>query len=78
MLLNPKSIFFEEKRKDPDSYINKIRHMDLNEIEKTISEIFAMEKTEYSLGIRGEELFDSTDPRHASLYCIKARKGDGP
>ena len=74
MLLNPKSFFFEEKRRDPASYINKIKHVDLNDIEKTISQSFIVEKTEYFLGIRGEELFDSKDPSYASLYCIKAKK----
>ncbi|RJP69357.1 MAG: class I SAM-dependent methyltransferase [Candidatus Abyssobacteria bacterium SURF_17] len=74
MLLNPESFFFEEKRKDPTSYINNIKHIDINAVEKAISEIFIIEKAEYFLGIRGEKLFDSTDPRHASLYCIKAKK----
>jgi len=74
ILLNPKSSFFEEKRRDPASYVNKIKHTDLDEIERTISQIFAIEKTEYFLGIRGEELFDSNDPHYASLYCIKAKK----
>ena len=74
MLLNPKSLFFREKRKDPASYINKIKHMSLNDVEKTISQIFIVQKIEYFLGIRGEELLDSKDSRYASLYCIKAKK----
>jgi ubiquinone/menaquinone biosynthesis C-methylase UbiE len=74
MLLNPKSLFFEKKRKQPESYINKIKHPDIQSIQKTISELFCIEKAEFFLGIRGEEIFNSTDPRYASLYCIKARK----
>jgi len=75
MLLNPKSFFFEEKRSDPASYVNKIKHVDLDGIEKTISQIFIIKKTEYFLGIRGEDIFNSNDPRYASLYCIRAKKG---
>jgi ubiquinone/menaquinone biosynthesis C-methylase UbiE len=74
MLLNPKSFFFQEKRRDAASYINKIKHTDSNEIERTISRLFIIEKTEYFLGIRGKELFHTNDPGQASLYCIKARK----
>lgn len=75
MLLNPGSLFFGEKRKESASYVNKIKHVDLDDIEQTISQIFTIEKTEYFLGIKGEDLFDSNDPRHASLYCIKAKRG---
>ncbi|MGD9109587.1 MAG: class I SAM-dependent methyltransferase, partial [Phycisphaerales bacterium] len=51
MLLNPQSQFFKEKIKNPDSYINKIRHTDLSDIERTIAENFSVE-TEYFLGIK--------------------------
>jgi len=44
MLLNPQSFFFDEKRRNPASYINKIKHVDLNDIEKTISQSFIVEK----------------------------------
>ncbi|RJP23838.1 MAG: class I SAM-dependent methyltransferase [Candidatus Abyssobacteria bacterium SURF_5] len=74
MLLNPESFFFKQKRRDPESYVNKIRHVNLKAIEQAISQIFALEKTEYFLGIRGPELFKSADPAHSSLYCVKAKK----
>ncbi|GAB4348244.1 MAG: hypothetical protein Kow0099_30710 [Candidatus Abyssubacteria bacterium] len=74
MLLNPQSDFFREKTRDPASYVNKIKHTNMPEMEKVISEIFRIEKTEYYLGIRGRELFETTDPTQASLYCIKAKK----
>lgn len=75
MLLNPQSEFFREKTKKPDSYINKIRHMDLMEIEKTIAEYFSFE-TEYILGIKGTKIFQSTDCDIASLYVIKGIKNN--
>ena len=73
MLLNPESEFFREKIKNPDSYINKIKHTDLKEIERTIAKYFAV-KTEYFLGIKGTEIFQSQDSDVASLYAIKGTK----
>ncbi len=73
MLLNPESEFFREKTKQEDSYINRIRHTDLKEIERTIAEYFSIE-TEYILGIKGAEIFQSTDSNIASLYVIKGIK----
>lgn len=73
MLLNPESEFFQEKTKNPDSYVNKIKHTDLTEIERTIAEYFSV-KTEYFLGIKGTEIFQSQDSNVASLYVIKGAK----
>ena len=73
MLLNPESEFFQEKTKSPDSYINKIKHTNLREIEETVAKYFSI-KTEYFLGIKGMEIFQSCDPNVASLYVIKGIK----
>ena len=73
MLLNPQSEFFKEKTGNPASYINKIRHTDLKEIERTVAEYFSV-KMEYFLGIRGMEIFQTEDPDLAALYVMKGRK----
>jgi len=73
MLLNPQSEFFKEKSNNPTSYANKIKHTDLREIERTIAEYFSV-KTEYFLGIKGQEIFESRQPNLASLYVIKGKK----
>jgi ubiquinone/menaquinone biosynthesis C-methylase UbiE len=73
MLLNPDSEFFKEKSKNPDSYINKIKHTDLREIEKTIAEYFSIQ-TEYFLGIKDRQILESQQPELASLYVIKGKK----
>ena len=73
MLLNPESEFFCEKRKNPDSYINRIKHVNLKEIENVIAKFFSIE-TEYFLGIEGIEIFQSRDSDTASLYVIKGIK----
>jgi len=75
MLLNPESEFFKEKVKNPDSYINKIRHTNLREIERTIAKYFPV-KTEYFLGIKCNEIFQSQDSNLASLYVVKGEKKD--
>jgi len=73
MLLNPGSEFFKEKTRNPASYVNKIKHADLKEIEKTIAEYFSVQ-TEYFLGIKGQEIFESQNHNLASLYIIKGKK----
>ncbi len=73
MLLNPESEFFKEKTRKPDSYINKIKHTSINEIEKTIAEYFTI-RTELFLGIKGKDIFESCSPDLASLYVIKGKK----
>ena len=73
MLLNPESEFFKEKTQNPDSYINKIKHINLREIEEAVAKYFFV-KTEYFLGIKGTEIFQSRDSNAASLYVIKGKK----
>jgi ubiquinone/menaquinone biosynthesis C-methylase UbiE len=73
MLLNPQSEFFKEKSGNPASYVNKIRHIDLKDIERTIAGYFYVQ-TEYFLGIRSAEIFQTEDPDLAALYVIKGKK----
>jgi len=70
MLLNPESEFFKQRIKNPASYINKIRHTNLGEIEGAVAEYFTINKIEYFLGIEGTRIFQSGDPNVASLYVI--------
>jgi len=73
MLLNPQSEFFKEKTRNPDSYVNKIKHTDLKKIERAVLEYFSI-KTEYFLGIKEAEIFQSRDSNLASLYIINGIK----
>jgi ubiquinone/menaquinone biosynthesis C-methylase UbiE len=75
MLLNPKSEFFKEKVKNPASYVNKIKHTDLKEIEQTIAEYFSVQ-AEFFLGIRDRQIFQSRDRDLAGLYVIVGKKKD--
>lgn len=74
MMLNPESEFFEEKTSQPESYVNKIKHPYLRQIEEDIQEYFGSIETEYYLGIKGDEIFDTHDPELASLYIIQGVK----
>lgn len=69
MLLNPQSDFFKQRRLEPDSYVNLIRHTDLREIEDAAGKFFDI-KTEYILGVRDEKIFVSKSPDEAALYVI--------
>ena len=73
MLLNPDSAFFTERVKGPTSYVNRMKHRSLQEIEAAIAKYFTFH-TEYFLGISGEDTFESQRPDVASLYVINGTK----
>lgn len=74
MLLNPESEFFKQRTKNHDSYMNKIKHKDLENIEKFIRQHFLVQKIEYFLGIKDKQLFNTLDSRLAGLYIINGVK----
>lgn len=73
LLLNPASVFFKKKQNEVDSYVRKIRHTDLEEIESAMVEMFKTQG-EYFLGIADEQIFPSEEPEMAALYVIKGIK----
>jgi ubiquinone/menaquinone biosynthesis C-methylase UbiE len=73
MLLNPQSAFYKEKARDPASYIQRIRHTNLAEIEYAIAEHFHIQ-TEYFMGVRGPNIFESREPTEAALYVISGTR----
>jgi ubiquinone/menaquinone biosynthesis C-methylase UbiE len=76
MLLNPASEFFKQRVGNPSSYLNKIKHTDLKEIERTIAEYFTIQ-TEYFLGIKQSEIFQAEDSNLAALYIVKGKRRNG-
>jgi len=70
MLLNPASAFYRNKLRNSRSYVRKIRHSDLKEIEVAITREFTVQ-TEYFLGVNGSIVFESRDPARAALYIIQ-------
>lgn len=73
MLLNPASEFFKIRYASENSYIRKLRHTDLQELEQAAAEWFETQG-EFFLGVDGEELFDSADSATAALYIVKGVK----
>lgn len=73
MLLNPRSAFVKEKLRDPGSYIQRMRHRDLDAIEDAARRYFRLE-TEYFMGVRQGEVFESRDPVLAALYVLRGTK----
>ncbi len=73
MLLNPQSNFFKQRVREPDSYVNLIRHTDSQVMEDVMRKFFDI-KTEYILGVRDEEISDSNSPAEAALYAILGKK----
>jgi ubiquinone/menaquinone biosynthesis C-methylase UbiE len=73
MLLNPVSDFFKGKLRDPNSYVRKIRHTDLREIEEVIAENYGVHR-EYQLGVKGDAIFESRDVTDAVLYIIRGTR----
>jgi ubiquinone/menaquinone biosynthesis C-methylase UbiE len=77
LLLNPAGEFFIRKQAEAGSYVQKIRHTDLDEMEAAMAERFAVQG-EYALGISDEEVFASSDPETAALYVLQGRKPVAP
>ncbi|MEZ0329134.1 MAG: class I SAM-dependent methyltransferase [Dissulfuribacterales bacterium] len=74
MLLNTASDFFQSKIKNPDSYVNKIKHPDIKPIEETMGALFDI-RSEYFLGVYGEEVsLKISDKSDAALYIISGVK----
>ena len=73
MLLNPESDFFKKKLRDPSSYVRKIRHSGLREIEDVIAENYSVQ-TEYFLGVESDVVFESRNATEAVLYIINGTR----
>ena len=74
MMLNPESEYFQEHMQRDDSYFRKVRHANLGEMRDYISKFYQIVKEEYFLGIKRQEVFDTSDKRFASLYVIIGKK----
>jgi ubiquinone/menaquinone biosynthesis C-methylase UbiE len=69
MLLNPDSDFFKDRLREPDSYINLMKHKSLSNIENVVREYYTVQ-TEYILGVKGDRILKSNNPSEAVLYVI--------
>lgn len=75
LISNFKSWYFQKEHTETGSYIElKIKHLDNAVLENAISSQFQIESVTLKLGIKGEEVFDTENPKWASLYVISAIK----
>jgi len=75
LMLNPNSNYFQEKYNNNNSYIRKnIKHTNIDEIQKVISQYFNIKNKEYFLGITEQEIVDTDDKSIASLYVLEGKK----
>ena len=74
MMLNPESEYFKEHMQREDSYFRKVQHTNLSEIEAYIARFYRIDRKEYFLGIKGQQVFDTAGKRAASLCVVVGRK----
>lgn len=74
LMLNPESQYFREQAADEDSYFRRVRHTNIGEIKGCISQFYKVIKEEYFLGIRDNDIFETSDERYASLYAVVGEK----
>jgi ubiquinone/menaquinone biosynthesis C-methylase UbiE len=73
LLLNPGSEFYKKKQLEVDSYVRKIKHTHMDEIESSMAAMFQT-KGEYFLGIVGEQVFPDDETETAALYVLQGIK----
>jgi hypothetical protein len=74
LLLNPESLFFKERSRDPDSYVSRIRHTDLKAIEYAVAKDFEIH-TEHYLHINGSNVSKAGSEEEANaVTCPKIQE----
>ncbi len=74
MMLNPESEYFKKHIQKKGSYFKRIKHTNLREMKEDISRFYKITKQEYFLGIKGQQVFDSSDKKYASLYVLVGKR----
>lgn len=74
MVLNPESEYFAGRASRPDSYFRNIKHTNIKEIRDYIAQFYKITKEEYFLGIRDQQIFDTSVKKYTSLYVIVGKK----
>lgn len=74
LMLNPKSRYFLKKYVN-NSYIQKhIKHINVEIIQKVISQYFTIKNNAYFLGIIEQKIIDTTNQDIASLFVLEGEK----
>ncbi len=70
LLLNPESDFFKKKIRDPASYVHRIKHKNLGEIETAASKNFDIQP-EYFLSTSGDRVLERADGHRSISRILK-------
>jgi len=70
LILNPESEYFTTEILKPGDYFNRMKHLDVWAIRHFASTLFTITKTEHFLGIKGRDVFDTSDKKYASIFII--------
>jgi len=75
LMLNPNSKYFQERYNNYNSYIRKnIKHTNINNIQKIISQYFNIKNKGYYLGITEQNIIETSDQSIASLFVLEGKK----
>lgn len=70
MVLNSESEYFKNEILKPGDYFNRMKHLDVQAIKNFTSTFYSIIKSEYFLGIKGHDVFDTVDKKYASIFSI--------
>jgi ubiquinone/menaquinone biosynthesis C-methylase UbiE len=76
MVLNPESEYFTNEILKPGDYFNRMKHLDVQLIKNFTSIFYSDMNSEYFLGIRDHEVFDTSDKKYASMFSIIGYRSD--
>jgi ubiquinone/menaquinone biosynthesis C-methylase UbiE len=70
LILNPESEYFKNEILKPGDYFNRMKHLDVRSIKNFTSTFYSITKSEYFLGIKNRDVFDTSDKKYASIFSI--------
>ncbi|MBS1263549.1 MAG: Ubiquinone/menaquinone biosynthesis C-methyltransferase UbiE [Methanonatronarchaeales archaeon] len=76
LVLNPESRYVRRHLQKEESYFHRMNQRNIDEIVETVERLFSVD-TRYFLGISGDDVFDTGDPRLAATLAIRGEKRDG-
>jgi len=74
LILNPESEYFQSEILKPGDYFNRMKHLDVQAIKNFTSTFYSNVKSEYLLGIKNRDVFDTADMKFASIFSIIGQK----
>jgi malonyl-CoA O-methyltransferase len=70
LILNPESEYFQSEILKSGDYFNRMKHLDVQSIKNFASTFYSITKSEYFLGIKNRDVFNTSDKKYASIFSI--------